>query len=1024
MPFVLIKGYKMLLREHINLDRDSTISPLGQATLRDRYMLPTEQSPQEMLMRASTAWATNEEHALRLYDYSSKGWFGFSTPTISNAPIRTKFFKDFKKNFSAAAFESVLGALPISCFTGYVGDNREEIGFHYYEMLWLASGGGGYKAAWSDLRPIGSSTSTGSKTGGLIPFFHVTDGMIIATHQGNNRRGIYGGACSVRHVEIISFIESRKMSGDNNKRSRNVFQTVTIPDEFMYAVLRNEKWELKDHNGQVKRTIRARYLWEMLLSLPFEVGCPFIMWEDTAQEALPQTQKDLGLKVRNPNICCMSKDERVVTDEGIVTVAELYTNQREPKVAGRGVVSQGSAMLLPRPDAPMVRVMTKEGYSHKVTPDHRIWVVGKGWVEAQHIEVGDKIELQTTTLFGKEHDPELALIAGLVAGDGTFSKTFVRVDLWKNKLESLVPEVEEAAALAISKYTYELTKISAPVSAKEEPKFSENEVKHSLHSALLTRVLNLKGFNASTKLKVPEFVWKGNKETVVAYLRGLFLTDATTQATDKGAATISLASIDKGLLEEVQILLINLGVISRISVFAKEGMKKLPDGLGGVKDYWCNTSYRLMITSSEMCALLEKEIGLGKQRGNSEFLKLVSKEAFRTKAKYQATFVGLEKLPNEDAYCLTVDSEDHAWTVNGLITHNTEITLATDKHRTAICCLVSPNAAFYDEWKDHPHFVSDLTEMLDNIIEYFVQNAILACTKDYDWEGLKNTLRTSLEDLGIEATEEQIEKLAHNTVEKNIMGYKKAVYSAKQERALGIGMMGLDSYFMNHEIAYESNQALEITSDIFKNLKAKAVEASLRLGTERGEAPDMVGTGRRNSHVLAVAPTATNADNVGCSAALEKRYELIYTKKTKSGTFEVREAALTRLLNKYNINTPAVIKSVKDAQGSCQHITEFTDHERKYLRTAFETDQRWIIEHAAVAQAEVCQAISVNLFIRPNATRKYVNNLHLLMWKRGLKTRYYIRSKALFTADAFADDMTLIETINYEAPFEECVACQ
>ena len=229
---------------------------------------------------------------------------------------------------------------------------------------------------------------------------------------------------------------------------------------------------------------------------------------------------------------------------------------------------------------------------------------------------------------------------------------------------------------------------------------------------------------------------------------------------------------------------------------------------------------------------------------------------------------------------------------------------------------------------------------------------------------------------------------------------------------------------MDHEIAYESNHALAITSEIFTTVKARSVETSLRLGKERGEAPDMIGTGRRNSHLLAIAPTATNADNVGCTAAMEKRYENIYTKKTKSGTFEIIEPALVRLLDKYGQNTPRVRKSIMDAQGSVQHLDFLTDHEKMYMRTAFEVDQRWIIEHAAVAQRDVCQAISLNLFVRPDATRKYVNNLHFLMWKRGLKTRYYVRSKALHTADAFADEIELTQTVNYEAPFEECVACQ
>lgn len=648
----------MLLRKYIDYSRDQNLSAFGLATLKDRYLKPFEDSPQELYMRASTAWGSNKEHSLRLYEYASKGWFGFASPTISNAPIRTHYLSDCIENFSKSCFESVVGALPISCFTGFVGDNREEIGFHYYEATWLASNGGGYKAAWSALRPINSSTSTGSRTGGLLPFYHVMDGLTIATHQGNNRRGVYGGACDISHVEIIEFINSRKMSGDNNKRSRNIFQTVNIPDIFMYAVLEDAMWALKDHQGNVVQTIKARVLWEMLMELPFEVGCPFIMWSDTAYAGLPMSQKKLGLRVNNPNIC-------------------------------------------------------------------------------------------------------------------------------------------------------------------------------------------------------------------------------------------------------------------------------------------------------------------------------------------------------------------------------TEITLATDKDRTAVCCLCSPNAAKYDEWKDHPDFISDLTEMLDNILEYFIQNAIYACTKDYDWDKLKDTLRDSLTEVGVILDQNQLARMAHAVVEKNIMGYKKAVYSAKRERAIGIGLMGLDTYFMEKEIAYESNQALALTGEITKNIKRNYLKASKRLAVERGEPEDMLGTGLRNSHGLAIAPTATNSIIVNVTAALEKCYENIYTQKTKSGTFEVINPALARVLEKYGINTAETRKSVADQQGSVQHLTQLTDYERLYLRTSFEVDQRWVVEHAAVAQESVCQAISVNLFFKPETPRKYVNNVHFLMWKRGLKTRYYIRTKAGATADAFADDLIAnYNTIDYSAAFEACVACE
>ena len=266
----------MLLEDIIDYSKDDLLTDFGKATLVDRYLKPQEKSPQEAFLRTSTAFASNAEHAKRMYKYASNQWIGYASPVLSNAPERTKFAQEWEKNFTPDCFKSVLGALPISCFVGYVPDSREGIGFHYYEQLWLASGGGGYKAYWGDLRPVNSTTSTGSKTGGLIPFFHVTDGMIVATHQGTNRRGVYGGSIRDNHPEIVEFIESRKMSGDPNKRSRNVFQTVNVSDAFMYAVLSDAQWALIDHEGNVVKTVSARYLWELMLETPFETGCPFL----------------------------------------------------------------------------------------------------------------------------------------------------------------------------------------------------------------------------------------------------------------------------------------------------------------------------------------------------------------------------------------------------------------------------------------------------------------------------------------------------------------------------------------------------------------------------------------------------------------------------------------------------------------------------------------------------------------------------------------------------------------------------
>lgn len=861
---------KPLLSEHIDYDADKHMVEAGKVTVIDRYLIEGETSPQHAYMRCATAFATDKQHALRMYSYMKRQWFGPASPVLANAPVRIKFFEDFDRNFSHEAYVSVYGPLPISCYTGYVPDSRVGIADHYQEMLWIASNGGGYASDWSPLRQGGATTSTGGVSGGLVPFFHVTDSLVTAAHQGSNRRAVYGGNIRCDHPEVIEFIESRKMSGDPNKRSRNVFQALKVTDKFMYAVLQGKPWDLVDNKGKVVETIQARNLWELAMELMFETGGPFIVFEDTCKRMLPEEQKELGLDFNNVNICCMAADQRVVTDLGLVTVAELYASQYAPKLAGRGVISQGTPMLLPRPNAPMVKVLTSEGYSHKVTPDHRIWVVGKGWVEAQDLNQGDKIELQTQSLFGTEHNPK-AFEHGQ-SFDGTY---------------------------------------------------------------------------------LPDYLWKADKETITNFISGLF--EASVGNAIQG---------DIKALENIQILIQNAGEYSAVIT---------------------DTSLRLVDRLTE------------------------------------ATFIGLEVLPNEDAYCLTVDSEDHAWTVQGMITHNTEITLANNEERTAVCCLSSYNMLKHDEWKDNEQFIFDCVEFLDNVLEYFIQNALYSCTKDFDWSGLREVLKDFV-------AKDQLDDAMKTLVEKRFMGLRKAVHSAKSERAIGLGSMGWDSYFKTKMLPYESTEALDITYTVTKWVKETAVKASYHLGDLRGHAPDMFRSKRRNSHLLACAPTATNSLICGgVTPSREPRFQNIYAQQCTSATFQMVEPELAKVLDKYNKNTYEVRKSIEDMDGSVQHLDFLDELEKKVFRTAYEVDQLWIVEHVAAAQQFVCQAISTNLFFRPDVPRKYVNAVHFQMWKKGCKSRYYIRSKALATSNALAKKVdSSIMTIDYNRAdiFQVCLSCE
>ena len=276
----------------IDYDRDELLTDFGKTTLKDRYLLPEETSPQDGFMRAAKAFSDNDEMAERIYNYASKLWFMYSTPILSNGGTNR--------------------GMPISCFLNYVGDSREGLTGHYTENAWLASIGGGIGGYWGHVRSDGVSTSGGSQSSGSIPFLHVVDSEILAFSQGKTRRGSYAAYMDMSHPEIIEFLEMRKPSGgDIHRKCLNLHHAINISDEFMQLIEKciaeptyDDSWNLIDpHTKKVIRTVSARDLWQKLLETRVATGEPYVSFIDTINDALPETQKRLGLRVHHSNLC-------------------------------------------------------------------------------------------------------------------------------------------------------------------------------------------------------------------------------------------------------------------------------------------------------------------------------------------------------------------------------------------------------------------------------------------------------------------------------------------------------------------------------------------------------------------------------------------------------------------------------------------------------------------------------------------------------------------------------------------------
>lgn len=278
-------GPQLRVVPSIQLDRsrDDLLTDFGKKTLEDRYLLAGE-SYQDMFARVATAFSDDADHAQRVYDYMSKLWFMPSTPVLSNGGANR--------------------GLPISCFLNSVADSLDGIQRVWNENVSLASNGGGIGTYWGGVRSIGEKVKGAGQTSGIIPFIRVMDSLTLAISQGSLRRGSAAVYLDVHHPEIEEFLEIRKPSGDFNRKSLNLHHGINITDEFMEAVKAGASFGLRSpKNDEVLRRVDARSLWQKILEIRLQTGEPYLIFSDTVNRQMPQHQKDLGLKVKQSNLC-------------------------------------------------------------------------------------------------------------------------------------------------------------------------------------------------------------------------------------------------------------------------------------------------------------------------------------------------------------------------------------------------------------------------------------------------------------------------------------------------------------------------------------------------------------------------------------------------------------------------------------------------------------------------------------------------------------------------------------------------
>ena len=906
----------------IDYTRDNLLTEYAKVILKERYMISGEESPQDAFARAAKAFADDEDHAQRIYDYASKLWFMFATPVLSNGGTKR--------------------GLPISCFLSEVEDSRGGIGDHWVENIWLASMGGGIGTNWSRLRSDGVATSQGSRSTGMIPFMHTVDSEILAINQGDTRRGGYASYLDISHPEIMEFINMRKTTGgDPNRKNLNLHHGVNIPDSFMQIIEKcmedpdaDDSWELIDpHTKTVVETISALKLWELILETRIEWGEPYIHFIDTSNRLRPKAYKEADLKITQSNLCCVTPDTLILTKEFGQDYIQNFEGQEVDIWNGKewskvNVVKTGE-------NQKVIKIKLSGYQEIECTPYHKFYIqrgyTGRGKVEcieAKDLKPGDKLE--------KWDMPKpLNSISPIDPAVDAYSQGFYSGDGNKDR---------EVSWLYNTKYCCQKRLVG---------EFGEEHNSAKRKSWRHGSIMLDKAF-------VPIYYSVGYK---INWLAGLYDADGTV-INNNNSYGLQLASINLDFLKEVRSLYLSLGVSCKISRNKKASNKLMPDGRGGEREYHCKEIYRILLSSKELQKLLDLGIKFERLEVPSEV----------TNNRSALHFIKVEEVIDEgkvsDTYCFKEHKRSRGM-FNGIVTGNSEILIPTDPDTTAVCCLSSVNLEKYDEWKD-TDMVRDLIRMLDNILDYFIDNA-----------------------------PEQMHK---------------AVKGATRGRDIGLGAMGFHAYLQSKGIPFESAMASSRNRVMFKDIYDKAKEASQELAQERGMAPVVESCSysipaQRNVQLMSIAPNASSSIICGgTSPSVEPFSANMYTEKTQNGSNTKRNKFLTLTEDQW--------KEVSSNQGSVQSLDTLDKDTKDVFKTAFEIDQHWIIDHAASRQPYICQSQSINLFFNANTDISYLHSVHFSAWKKGLKTLYYCRSRVTDRAD---DINQKFDRHQYGS---ECLSCE
>jgi ribonucleoside-diphosphate reductase alpha chain len=738
---------------------------------------------------------------------------------------------------NAGALEHKPATSTINCtVSGLIRDSMDDILGKVHEAGLTLKAGCGIGYEFSTLRPRGAYVSgAGAYTSGPLSFMDIYDKMCFTVSSAGGRRGAQMGTFDVGHPDVMEFIRAKRENG----RLRQFNLSLLITDEFMHAVRDNADWKLafpvreKEFDGDMEslqdpakfawrewpihdgyivnaeglvackiyKTVPARRMWDVIMTSTYDFAEPGFILIDRVNE-MNNNWFCENIRATNP---CVTADTRLATQFGMVKIGDLHASRLplEVTVDNRAMgessfgVSTRPAVpaFMSAPRADVFRVTTEAGYEIKATEWHDFYTT-RGKIKLKDLKPGDELLIQSGKgQFGTDGSAQMGMLLGLLTGDGHITnrgkgEQAAVINLWgadREYADQVVTYINGLiTGVSQSVRDYAVSAVAVP---------DRNLV--MIRSVILARMLKHYGFTAETKVKVPEVVWCGTEDCVKGYLRALFQCDGTVQRSDKNAhCTVRLASSVPSLLKEVQQLLGNFGIFSRVMARRKAGQRMMPDGKGGKKLYDCKADYELLIGSRSRDCFMQ-EIGFISDEKNQKYAEWRVGRLLSQAEKFTSPIKSIEYVGAEAVYDTTQDDKNNL-IFNAVVSGNCgeqplppygSCLLGSVNLTRFVIDPFTPEARF--DWDEYKEVVRVFTRMLDNVVE----------VNGLPLEGQRNEIM--------------------------------------RKRRHGMGYLGLGSTFALLGMKYGSPESVKLTEDVSREMAVAGWEAGLELAREKGPAPIM-----------------------------------------------------------------------------------------------------------------------------------------------------------------------------------------